>query len=112
MKPKYLFALTFGLSLFAWLAFQETAPVTKATLIQERLDSRIEKFRSDAWRRCLEDLYEEATQFVDSLLIEEARRNRDTIQKPPKPFKPDRPEAIPGRDSLPVAPLVRDTLNQ
>ncbi|MEM1218893.1 MAG: hypothetical protein AAGH79_08270 [Bacteroidota bacterium] len=93
------------------LAFQEKGPITKGQLIRERLDSRVQKYRTDAARRCLEDLLEEATVFVDSVLIEEARRRIDTIQKPDKPFKPDRPEAVPGRDSLPVAPLLQDTLN-
>ena len=100
-----------GISILLGLAFQEKGPVTKAQLIQERLDSRVQKYRTDAARRCLEDLLEEATTFVDSVLIEEARRRIDTIQKPDKPFKPNRPEAVPGRDSLPVAPLLQDSTN-
>ncbi|MDV7396231.1 hypothetical protein RZS08_32860, partial [Arthrospira platensis SPKY1] len=58
-------------------------------------------------QRCYEQALEEASLLADSILIEEARLERDTIGKPPIPPKPEKPEIKSLLDSLPIGPLVR-----
>lgn len=58
---------------------------------------------------CKEAILKEAGKIVDSLLILEARARIDSINKPPIPDKPSKPELLEIKDSLEVAPFFKDS---
>ncbi|MBR9922772.1 MAG: hypothetical protein GYB31_18225 [Bacteroidetes bacterium] len=105
-RTKYYLLFAFLLIAGTLAAWQQ---VSKADLREQRLQSRLENYRKASIEKCLEVIYEDAAAIVDSIMIERARAKRDTIGKPPKPERPDKPEIIPPKDSTPVRPMV-DTI--
>ena len=95
--------------LLLFLAFQE--PQTREQLIQDKIDGYVNNYRQTQLDKCRDQILERAGYIVDSLLIERARAEKDTISKPPKPIKPITPERINPKDSTPVGPLFRDSIN-
>lgn len=75
--------------------------------IEREIAERVNFFRDNRLQRCHEQALEEASLLADSILIEEARLERDTIGKPPIPPKPEKPKIKSLLDSLPIGPLVR-----
>ena len=106
MKKAWLFWII-SLAVLLSPAFQTP---TKQERIREKLDERIEDYRKRIEENCQNRIWETASGIVDSMLIEEAKRQNDTIQKPPKPGRPDQPEYIPPKDSTPVERLFEDSL--
>lgn len=83
-------------------------------LIQEELKKRVEDYRLVVMQQCRERALLKASSLADSILITEARLSRDTLGRPPKPIKPEKPEIKLPKDSLPVQPLLpgrKDSLN-
>ena len=81
-------------------------------LIHKNAEERLESFRRIKMERCRESILEEATRVVDSLLIVEARLEKDSSGRPVKPVRPPRPDIRQLQDSSPVKPLLseEDTL--
>lgn len=78
---------------------------TREELIQRTLQERLEEYEQLLMTRCQEKALERAELLIDSILIEEARANIDTINRPAKPIKPEAPERQLPRDSVPIKPL-------
>jgi len=76
-------------------------------VIEEKVQQRVADFRASRMDRCLRDANEEASTLADSILLLQARLNRDTLSKPPKPSKPERPELKTRKDSMKVGPILR-----
>lgn len=83
--------------------------VTRADLRAQKLQNRIENFQKVSFEKCWEIVYEDAAAIVDSLMIQRARSKRDTIGKPPKPNRPDKPAIVAPSDSTRIGPLI-DTI--
>ncbi|MCB9285287.1 MAG: hypothetical protein H6563_14540 [Lewinellaceae bacterium] len=85
---------------------------TLTPLVQKELDKRLQDYREEVWRACRKRALELASKEVDSLVIEWAKANRDTFNRPAKPEKPLEPERLLPKDTTPVAPLFneQDTL--
>ena len=81
-------------------------------LMDIALEERIARHQNTFRNRCREGAMEEASRIVDSILIDEARRSLDTINRPPKPIKPQQPEIKELKDTLPISPFLKDTLQQ
>ena len=79
-------------------------------LIDERVESRLDKYTETMRNRCEERILTEATRIVDSILIERARMAKDTILKPVRVDRPDLPELKTLSDTTPVAPLFPEGL--
>lgn len=78
-------------------------------MIQEEVTQRVATYRENRTQRCYEDAVKEASTLADSILLLQARLNRDTASKPPRPTRPERPAAKKMRDSLlKVAPLLSE----
>lgn len=75
-------------------------------MIQQEVDKRVDNYRQVVLQRCEDQMMEEAVRRTDSILLEEARNWKDTIAKPPKPLRPDRPALRPLLDTTPVRPLL------
>ena len=84
----------------------------KQQLIAEKVEERIQRLMNNKRIRCREELMENANQKVDSILIARAKANKDTIAKPPKPFKPDQPDAFLLEDTFAINPLLKDSTLQ
>lgn len=104
-----------SLALFALillgLAFQN--PTSKSEIIREKVKTSVLNFKMAQLKDCEDRILEKAGNIVDSLLIERARLQKDTISKPPRPNKPDKPNQISPKDSTPVGPLFQlDSLKE
>jgi hypothetical protein len=100
MKRRHYFILFITALLLA--AFQ--TPIY-TPLVQQELDERIAKYKTDQWKACQKRALEAAVLEVDSLIIQWARANRDTLDRPEKTAKPVPPEPKTPRDTTPVRPL-------
>lgn len=81
-------------------------------LIQETIEERLANYERIRRERCREEILDEANRITDSLLIEEARSQKDTLDRPPRPARPQKPEIRQLEDTTPVKPLLPDTLEQ
>ena len=77
--------------------------------IEQQVQKRIVEYRRILNDRCREDVLEEANRLTDSILLVRARLERGSLNKPPRPNKPDKPEVKTIIDSVPVAPLFKDS---
>jgi hypothetical protein len=103
---------------FSWLAacllFLCTACLSKKdyseeevqVLMNQELNRRLLEYRKVKIKACYDEAFQAATHIADSLLIEQAYFERDTLSRPPKPIKPT--EGIPevkGPDTIALKPL-------
>lgn len=80
-------------------------------VIEEKVQERLDEFKRVVMQRCRDRAMAEAGDLADSIIIEQARRLRDTTARPIKPLRPDQPELKTLEDSLELAPLFDTTLN-
>jgi|GEM_PF-3034452 len=99
-----------GLIVLVATSFQVTKNPSRMDLILERLDTKVTEFIAVNKQKCIEKALEEASMQVDSILLARAKSSRDTLNKPTRPTKPDRPEVLTPKDSLELAPIFKDTL--
>lgn len=83
--------------------------VQRMAYIDEQVEERIKEYKRILDDRCRENVLEEANRLTDSILLVRARLERDSLDKPPIPDKPDKPEVKTIIDSVPVAPLFTDS---
>jgi hypothetical protein len=91
--------------LFLIMAFQESPPLPLSPLAQRALEVRLQEYREEQWALCQKRAIDRAAHEVDSLIIIWAKANRDTLNRPLIPPKPEVPERLIPKDSVPVAPL-------
>ncbi len=95
--------------LWATACTERKAPITKKALIEQELERRKQKWEAGWIARCWEEVYAEASRRADSLIIERVRqeqlRQRGLQRKQP----PSLPQIDFPEDTLPLAPLLRDT---
>ena len=104
-KPYLLTTAILFILLFT--AFQDVEMMTKEQFIQMHLNEKFQKYKRDNERKCRKKAIEQATQIVDSILISQARNIRiDTVQRPPKPIKPNRPNILSPNDTTPIRPVI------
>ena len=75
----------------------------------EKVEERVRKYKEEKHNSCQRKVLQKAGVVADSILLLEARLNRDTSGKPIIPEKPEIPEIIPIKDSIPVQPFYRDS---
>lgn len=109
MKIKLSFLLFCGLFLFFSCTEERKKPLTKAELIEQKIEEKLQRWKKSNARKCSERVLEAATNLVDSTLIARARLDVDSIAKPLKPTKPAKPEIKQLQDTLPIAPILKDT---
>ncbi|MBI5914001.1 MAG: hypothetical protein HY842_01375 [Bacteroidetes bacterium] len=88
---------------------------TKEQVMQERLAERLDRWKADMNKKCRREVEEKAVALTDSIIIANARQNRDTSILSVIPGRPTRPDYRPPTDSVPVKPLLeprKDTLGQ
>lgn len=80
---------------------------TKEQVMQERLAERIDRWKTDTEKKCRKDIDEKATALTDSIIIANAKQNRDTSIHQLIPGRPTRPDYVPPVDSAPVEPILK-----
>jgi len=109
LKPFSILAI---LILFICACEEDQSSELKQKLIAEKEEERVHRLMNNKQIRCREELMENANQMVDSILIARAKANKDTIAKPPKPFKPEPPDAFLLEDTFAITPLLKDSIPQ
>lgn len=70
-------------------------------LVQKELDKRIKSYSDILVRRCKEDAYKRAVNYVDSIIVEELRVHKyQDLDFPERPTRPKLPETIILEDSI------------
>ena len=103
----FLFSCILGLFLVSCSSGNDTD--LREQVIQEKLEERVEKYKSEKRNACNKKVLKAAGAIADSILLVEARLKRDTSGKPLIPEKPELPEIVPIIDTLPVKPFFRDS---
>ncbi len=84
-------------------------PVTQEELIESAIQLKLQSWRQDEIKKCMDKAMVEAEAFVDSILIVRSLPSKlDTIPKPPKPMKPPKPYFKTKPDSVVVRPIKKD----
>ena len=76
-------------------------------VIAEKVEERLTEFKRIIDQRCQDRILDAAGKIADSIIMERARLYKDTLDRPLKPLRPDKPELLALPDSLPLAPLFR-----
>lgn len=76
-------------------------------MIERQIQDRLQNYMEVEKRRCMAKVMEEASALADSLL----RANPvfitlDSLQRPPVPSRPDRPEFERRKDSIKIEPII------
>ena len=80
---------------------------TKEQVMQERLAERIEHWKSDMVKKCRKEVETKAVALTDSIIIANAKQNRDTSIHSLIPGRPTRPDYQPPTDSVQVKPFLK-----
>lgn len=81
----------------------------RQNVIAEKVQERLDLFERTLRDNCHQKVLEKAGAIADSILILTAQRSADTLNKPPVPLRPDRPDIKTLDSFLPVRPFFRDT---
>lgn len=103
--------LTYISFLFIFFCSCESAThVDKEQAIEEKVEERLAEFKRIITARCRKQILEEAEVLADSIVMERARLLTDSLAKPEKPIRPERPEKMSIKDSLlQLAPIFDGT---
>ncbi len=85
----------------------EDQSVQVQAMVDQLVQDRIQSHKEIRLLRCREEMLREAGEKVDSILLEEARLKRDTLDRPSKPLKPDQPSLRTLPDSLRIVQKPR-----
>ena len=108
INMKRLPLLLFLIIGFIFPACKKPPSKTKAEVIQERLDDRLERWKAGVNRNCRKKVMETAVNIVDSTFLADARLKRDTSDIPIIPPRPEKPDFTPPEDSIPVKPILEE----
>ncbi len=109
MKRFEIQLLTISAALILLLGCNRQPAKTKEQVMQERLTERLDRWKSDMVKKCRED---KAASLTDSIVIANAKLNRDTSIHMLIPGRPTRPDYQPPVDSVPVKPILeKNNLN-
>lgn len=75
--------------------------------LQEEADRRVSEYIKVIKENCEKKVLDEAVRVADSLLILDARLSTDTLFKPLKPLRPDKPETQILKDTTPITPFLK-----
>jgi hypothetical protein len=91
------------------LLFQAcTKEVTQEELIKSAVEIKLKQWRESQFATCRDKVLVKAQDYVDSLLLVTSLETKlDTIPKPEKPIKPDKPPFKPKPDSVIVKPIYK-----
>ena len=106
MKEPVVFILSLAVLLMLSSCAKE---VSQEELIKAAVDLKVEQWKLAERNRCEEKALTAAEAYVDSLLVTISLETKlDTIPKPVKPGKPEKPVFKPRPDSITVKPILEN----
>ena len=104
----YLYLLFFFLG---GSACESATHIDVDAVIAEKVQERLTEFKRVLDKRCEDRIMEAAGLLADSMILERARLQKDTLDRPLKPTRPEKPELQVLPDSFRLAPLFgRDSI--
>ena len=95
------------------LSCQERDEANIAKMIEERVERRLTEYVQIENDRCRIQLLEEASAVADSILrANPIRISLDSLQRPPVPPKPTKPQFERPKDSIKIAPIIAPKLEK
>ncbi len=107
MEKTYLKILVMLLGVMLFAACERKPAKTKEQVMQERLTERVERWKADMSKKCRKEIETKAVALTDSIVIVQAKQNRDTSIHSIIPGRPARPDYKPPTDSVPVKPFLK-----
>lgn len=96
------------LALLLLLAACESATyVDTDKVIAEKVQEQLDEYRKVNDQRCRDRVLTEAGRIADSVIMVRARLMKDTIQRPLRPTRPEKPTVLTLEDSLALKPLLK-----
>ena len=96
------------LLLITFFSCQEKDEAMIATLVDKRVNERLSEYIRIEKERCRDKLLDEASIMVDSILrANPVNISLDSLQRPPVPFKPNKPIFERPKDSIKIAPIIQ-----
>lgn len=90
MRNKSIYALTFILFVIGFVSCENPKPKNSEILMNKAFTQKIEAFKVNKRKDCLNGIMVDAEALVDSIIAEQL--NLDTIDFPRKPIKPSSPD--------------------
>lgn len=85
-----------------------TKEVTQEELIKEAVELKLAQWKASQLKECRDNAYLRASEYVDSLMLVTSLDNKlDTIPKPAKPVRPEKPTFKEKPDSVVVDPIYK-----
>lgn len=106
---------SFYLAIFCLLlcACKEDDTALRQQMIEQQIQERLQNYIEVEQRRCRTKVMEEASNLADSLLRANPVFIRlDSLQRPPVPIKPNRPEFERRKDSIKIEPIISNSKNK
>lgn len=94
----------------ACLKTEDRNELAVKAFVQAKVEERLENYRRILEKNCTGKALEEAGNLADSILISQARLQRDTLSKPARPEKPEKPEIKRPKEDIPLEPLFKDSI--
>jgi hypothetical protein len=94
------------LSSFFLLAACNDYKEVREQMVHDTLNEKLDGFRYKERTDCKEEALRVAAKMVDSMLIARAKASKDSLNKPPIPAKPVRPNQLSPMDSSEVGPIL------
>ncbi len=102
-----LIVLAFAVAFLPLGCVEKKPARTKEEVIHDKLVERRMIWETDVRRKCRESVLSKAVAIADSMIIAQARQQRDTSGRPLIPPRPDSPPPVESDlDSLPLQPLL------
>ncbi len=76
-------------------------------VIAEKVQEQLDEYRKVNDQRCRGRVLTEAGRIADSMIMVRARLMKDTIQRPLRPTRPEKPTVLTLEDSLALKPLIK-----
>lgn len=75
-------------------------------VIAENVQEQLDEYRKVNDQRCRDRVLTEAGRIADSVIMVRARMMKDTIQRPLRPTRPEKPTVLTLEDSLALKPFL------
>jgi len=95
------------LALLLLAACESATYVDTDKVIAEKVQEQLDEYRKVNDQRCRDRVLTEAGRIADSMIMVRARLMKDTIQRPLRPTRPEKPTVLTLEDSLALKPLIK-----
>lgn len=88
-------------------ACKDTSYIDTEKVVAENVQEQLDEYKRVSDRRCLDNILTEAGKIADSIILVRARTMKDTLLRPDRPTRPEKPIILSLEDSLALAPFIQ-----